>query len=391
MKKKETEIDIVAAAYLAGEGKLQKEIADQLNLSQTLVSRMLAKAKNLYWREEVTFLRDKIDAQTSRELLDRIGRNDLARRLSELSQRHASRPGPVLRVFGGEKGANDKARSFQFAREAAPYVKGLLERAGTCGVTWGGMLGHVLEALRTLAIPAPWKQPNLEIVPLCGEPLGDEPTTFSSSSISHELGKLVNGDHYNARYIGMVPAFLPDFEEEEIHTIWKLIGLVNHYVEIFGTPESKPGPVPPLAERLDMILTSVGPASEPLGFLKGRLLATGKVTTEELKDLIVGDIGGVCIERAHLSKRPMGRLESVTKRWTGLKFKHLDACAARAAEARAAQQDPLTGMPGVVVVSRGAKRAELVYEAVKRGLVNHLVIDQELAEELEKMSLRVAA
>lgn len=42
----------------------------------------------------------------------------------------------------------------------------------------------------------------------------------------------------------------------------------------------------------------------------------------------------------------------------------------------------------MVVISRGADRAEFVYESVKRGLINQLVIDEELAQDLDHISKR---
>jgi DNA-binding transcriptional regulator LsrR (DeoR family) len=344
---------------------------------------MLKDAKNVYWRENVQFIEENVTSEEKMQVLARIGRKDLARRLSEVSQRHTGRRGPVLRIFSGDEGGDDKENSIRFAQQAAPYVKGLIERAHTCGVTWGGMLGNLVAALRAMAMPPPWTSHSLEFVPLSGEPLGDEPTAFSSSSLSHELGKLAIGERYDARYLGMVPAFLPAWvEKSDIQAIRKLIALVRSYVEIFG-PLSESGGPPPLAARLEMILTSVGPADNPFGFIRGRLLETGKVTTEELKDLIVGDIGGVCIKRPGLSPEQISRLESVTSRWTGLQLEHLKACAIRAA-----QEDSLSGKPGVVVISRGAKRAAFVYETIKLGLVSQLLIDQNLAQELETISAR---
>lgn len=393
MRKKRTEIDKLAAAFLAGEGKRQSAIAAILGLSQAVVSRMLKEAKDTYYREQIQFIRESVNHDEHMQILERIGRNDLAERLSGLSQRHANRRGPLVRVFSGDKGANEREKTAHFARQAAPYVKGLFDRASSCGVTWGGMLFNMVAALRALAVPPPWADRVLEIVPLSGEPLGDDPTSFSSSILSHDLGKLANGENYNARSLGMVPAFIPErdqrgsrFKAPEEEVIWRFIGLVRSYDEIFGTPGKEISERRPVAESLDMILTSVGPADRPLGFINGRLLETGKVTTEELMELIFGDIGGVCIPRPGLSARQRARLESVTNRWTGLKCDHLEACATRAAEG-----DPLSGKPGVVVISRGADRAQCVYEAVKRGLINQLVIDEELAQDLDQISKRDAA
>jgi hypothetical protein len=53
-------------------------------------------------------------------------------------------------------------------------------------------------------------------VPLSGDPLGDAPTSFSSSSVAQEFGTLANGVQYTARSLAMVPAFIPaNFDPKE--------------------------------------------------------------------------------------------------------------------------------------------------------------------------------
>jgi hypothetical protein len=126
-----------------------------------------------------------------------------------------------------------------------------------------------------------------------------------------------------------------------------------------------------------MILTSVGRADRPLGFVNGRLLATGGVTPADLSELILGDMGGVCFPKPGLDAAARKRLKSVTDRWTGLKMEHLTSCASRAAA-----RNHYTGPPGVTVVTIGKERAPAIFESIRLGLVNHLMIDGELASEL---------
>ena len=90
-------------------------------------------------------------------------------------------------------------------------------------------------------------------------------------------------------------------------------------------------------------------------------------------------MGGVCFPRPNLNRAAAQKLESVDKRWTGLRIEHLIACAKRS-------ENPFKGPPGVVVISSGKARASFIYELVKRGLINHLIIDDVLAQELEKIS-----
>ena len=93
----------------------------------------------------------------------------------------------------------------------------------------------VVAALRSLPYPSPWTKKIIQFVPLSGEPLARERSTFSSSSLARELGIVVNGEAYDAPSLAMVPAFVPDrFRDYERNGVWKLIELVKSYKTIFG-------------------------------------------------------------------------------------------------------------------------------------------------------------
>ena len=370
---------MLAAALLAGEGKKQIEIADTLGLSQAAISRLLAEAHKEYLQEELRFLSDKIPQELMGRVLQRIASKELTRDLELVAQHHGQRRGPLLRVFSCGPQTDAETRIHELSRQAAPYVKALILRSHVCGVTWGGMLKGVVSSLRAIRVPAPWCEHTIDCVPLSGEPLGNDPVSFSSSSLARELGNIVNGEQYNAPSLAMVPAFIPEgFSKQETDGVWKLIELVRSYDSIFSRNVSRKTE-PPVADCLEMILTSVSPADRPLGFGKGRLFETGSVTIEELQRLVIGDMGGVCFPRPSLNRTATQKLESVNRRWTGLRIEHLIACANRS-------QNPFKGPPGVVVISGGKARASFIYELVKRGLINHLIIDDVLAQELEKIS-----
>lgn len=381
MNRKTTEIEKLAAAYLAGQGQKQSDIARALGISQTVVSRMLAETKGKFWREDVQFLRDAVDEATLQTVLQRVGKNKLASALSAVVRERFGdyRRGPVLRVFsGGDRDASDRDRMAEFSRRAAAYVRELLMRCRNCGVTWGSMLWHLTNSLSALQA-GPWAANPIDFVPLSGEPLGNNPTSFSSSSLAFNLGRAANGDDYHGRSVAMVPAFIPEgFTAAELRGVWRLIGLVPSYYEIFGPRgPSRHRKAKPLAANLNMILTSVGPANKVLGFGAGRLFETGNVTIERLQQLVIGDMGGVCFPRPNLTAEEGRELASVEARWTGLRREHLAACAA------AAEADP--AKPGVVVVSGGAARAPFIWEVVRLGAINHLIIDDVLASELERI------
>ena len=73
-------------------------------------------------------------------------------------------------------------------------------------------------------------------------------------------------------------------------------------------------------------------------------------------------------------------VEAGNKRWTGIKEPHFPRCALRARE---------NNLPGVTVLAVGAVRAKIVLQCLKLGLINHLILDTDCADELHNL-LRVA-
>jgi len=369
-------IEMLAAAMLVAEGDTGVEIAKKLAIGEVAVSRLLDSARRgRYLREETQFLHKDIPAHVLQKVRDRINQKERKDKLSSFLQRTPNNP--VLRIFSCDAPvSNPIKRVEQLSRQAAPYLKKLLERSQKCGLTWGGMLRGSVSALNEHPFPSREPSKMMECIPLSGEPLGNEPMGFSSSSLAHDLGIIVNGKGYNAPSLSMVPAFLPEgFTKNEIQGLWKLIGLVRSYGAIFGR-RGMANHQKPLAEQLDMILTSVGPAESPLGFGQGTLFETGKLKIEDLRELVIGDIGGACVPRPDLKQAALRKFQEFNERWTGLRIEHIQACSAQA-------KDPHQGPPGVVVISGGKARARFIYEIAKRGLINHLIIDDELARELD--------
>ncbi|MGB7758701.1 MAG: hypothetical protein WBL61_02675 [Bryobacteraceae bacterium] len=389
VKAEPDELDMVTAAYLAGEGRKQTAIAETLGTNQAAVSRLLVHARKRYLREEVRFLQEKVSPEMMQKVMQRVSRNALSEKLDHLAAL-AGRRGPVLRVFSCDKTRAESRpeRMAELGRQAAPYIRDLILRSKVCGVTWGGMLSAVVSALKDLSKAPPWKEGPIEIIPLAGEPLGDDPTTYSSSSLAHELGAAVNGPGYYARSLAMVPAFIPSgFEKKAISGVNQLIGLVEAYAQIFGEPRGGQRAAGVMVNNLDMVLTSVGPAERLLGFGRGRLFATGKIKLEDLQNLVIGDMGGICFERPGLTKGQRRELQSVVARWTGWSRGDLDGCVDRANEG-----DRFQGPPGIVVISIGSDRAKFLLEAVALGCVNHLLIDDELQVKMETLlTARLAA
>ena len=379
----EKDVEIIATAYLASQGKRNKQISEELDISEVAVARNLIEARQKYLRTELTFLRKRVGPAMMRKVQQRLTHKPLLDKLNRLAERHDHSGKLTLRVFCCGHCRDDRARMEKLGEIAAPLVRTLLRRAGSCGLTWGGMLEAVVAALSALPYPTPWTREPIEFIPLSGEPLGRERRRYSSSSLARELGAAVNGPTYEAPSLAMVPAFIPDgFEEAERDGVRKLIELVKDYLDIFGHfPGANPSSrrsrrAIPKAEELDMILTSVGSSDRPLGFGRGVLFEKMSVHYHDLSAMLAAEVGGVCIPCGNLTRVQDEQFDIVRESWTGLRIEHLQKCAQRGV-------DPTTGPPGVVVVSGGTKRATAVCELVKRGLINYLIIDEILAAELE--------
>jgi len=390
MRKKvgETDIDIdmLACAYLAGEEKKQIEIAEILGLSQATVSRLLKQARKKYLKEEVRFLREEVDDEMMEKILHRAARKRLGNELDELAKRYTGLRGPILRVFpsSGKGGAVSEwgNRLLKFSPQAAPFVKDLLVRANLCGVSWGTTVRGIVSALQKISLPPPRANTPIRVIPLCGEPLGNLPTSFSSSNLAADIEIFLNGDNKETFSLGMVPAFIPDnFTRAQLEGIWQLIGLVEGYNRIFGKNTSKKSTQVPLVEELDTVLTSVSSSDRPLALRGSALFRTiGNIDLKMLGELVIGDISGVCIPRPGLNKADRAKVDQVNKRWTGIRREHLEACARRSA-----LSDLLKGPPGIIVIAFGKNKAECVFECIKLGLANVLLVDDDLEEELERL------
>jgi hypothetical protein len=376
-------LTVLTAAYLVGEGMTQEKIARQLGISQSGVSRLLRRAKPYLAQQTLyRFQRELVDPKLLDAVLQRASLQRLSARLDAFAKTHGWPRGPAVRVLPvPESPDGDLTRRFTaFTNQAAPYVRSLLMRDSveTCGITWGFMLWDLCMGMRNMRLPAPWRPRRpIRFIPLSGDPLQDRrlyPPSLTSSNIAAELSKIANEDEYRPPWLGLVPAYIPNqFKGEALRAIERLIRLVPEFEEIFGS-KGRPG----IAHELDAILTSVGPASKPLGFGLGRLLGSLGSGVQRLSEQIHGDIGGVLLPRAQ--NRPSALIRGIERRWKGLNWEHLQACAHRAL-----QEDPATGRSGVVVLAVGADRAEVVLRAVERGLVNNLIIDPMLEQALTRL------
>ena len=383
---KPEEIEAVSVAYLAATGRTQVEIARILNISQSAVSRLFKTVKDTYVR--TTFCEDKVTQEDLQEIQRRTKQRALDEKLEAFAGEHGEK-GPVVHSVFIHEGA-DRATCFEeFAKGAARVVESLLRQVQrNVGVAWGGTLWQTTLHLREV-IENPWPSSDrIDFIPLCGEPLVDTEhaqayADRTSSRIASELSRIVNGEEPRPVWLGAVPAFIPRaFKKGERKVIDRLIELVPHYIRIFGPRDQSKPRGRPVAEDLDMILTSAGDSEHPVGFGKGPLL---QLSSEEMRDLaarIYGDIGGVLIAKPEISKRSASSknlVAELTDLWTGLKLEHLRNCA----DVAFSEHPNHHRRPGVTLLVFREGLADLVLEAVRQGLINHLIIGSGLEAEVE--------
>ena len=216
------------------------------------------------------------------------------------------------------------------------------------------------------------------VIPLLGEPLGRTITQHSSSVLASKLAETFNPNVRPGSTLSLapVPALIPEgMTKAEIRAIRKLIGRITAYHEIYGAEESDShgkGKFVPWIGRVDAILTSISAQERPLGFDDDRLVRAAGIRRERLNELVIGDLCGAVIPRPHLDSASKNEIESIMERWTGVSLTQLEACANRARN----------GAPGIIVLAIGANKASVVHEALRRGLIQHLFMDEDLADRL---------
>lgn len=129
---------------------------------------------------------------------------------------------------------------------------------------------------------------------------------------------------------------------------------------------------------LHAVLTATGSAERPVSFGKSVLLGLKEMEAALLAQSIYGDVGGVLFPRLKIGSGARKLVHDLSQHWTGLKLDHLRRCASQAFS----HVGP-GARPGVIMLSFGADRADIVLEAVRSGVVHHLIISPELGARLD--------
>lgn len=382
--KEKWEENLAAAAYLAGTKCMtQKDIASYLKLSTSTVNRLLDAAvkRNILRRRQYFFL----GGESLQALAEaRIHKTVIQGVLDNVSRKYCGRKGPEVNVVSSgdyrDENCDWQKRLNAFGAAAAGSVARLIRGSRYCAVSWGSTVGSVLEHLRNTDFIERAGGP-ISVFPVAGDPLGyNNQARYSSSNLAELLERTVNGNLAAPRSIAMVPAIIPPelFTEDEKRGIWKLIDLVTPYTDLFGFHQDRSRESPLHIGNIDLIITSLSTDSRVFGFGSGRLLDEftfngSRYSQEMLLEILAADLAGVCIKREGMRTQMVGRYEALRDGLTGMKLEHLIECAKKAD----------TGAGGVCCLACAGNKARPVLECVKRGLISHLICDDQLANRLE--------
>jgi DNA-binding transcriptional regulator LsrR (DeoR family) len=259
-----------------------------------------------------------------------------------------------------------------FGSVAAMLVLGHLR--GKIGVAWGRAVAAVVDGLACAFPEPPFEKGRLSVFPVCGEPLyvATHLHAFSSSVLAARLGDTLLGDATDVPSLTGVGAYLPStLRRGAAQGTREYLATVPGYRTIVGRGDG-------LLAQADTLLTGIGILSAnddgyQHGVFLGERLVSEGITAAELDRLVFGDIAGVLIARPGLSKAEQDTVARLNRGWTGLTVQDIKACVTRARQ---------RGHGGVIVVCQDGQKHEFVHELVRRGLVNHLVVNRGAAKRL---------
>jgi DNA-binding transcriptional regulator LsrR (DeoR family) len=376
-------LDAKAVAWLTTRDVPQAQIAERLDISQSEVSRLKGDAKKSGWLRTSCHLTE----EDEQEVRTRIW-TDLSKLQDRLSKWASGKPGNPfdaanVRVFDSGvsgTGATDfQSRLERFGAQAADRLAELAPRMSILGVAWGKTVARLVESLHGHV--GAERLRGRTFVPLSGVLVNDPDISLSSTSLVTRLHRIVTDDHTEALSLAAVPARIPAkfyesaraLTDDQKQTIRTFVANIPGHAAIIGDDAgaTRPRKEKPFVDRMDSMITSVGCDYSRESDLRsgGRwldeMIRTENLTKADLDRWAVGDIGGVFLTRSE--KTP---LADVNDRWTGVKKHHIARCARTAKAA---------GTPGVILAAVGKWKARIVERCVREGLVNHLLIDRDLA------------
>ncbi|MFA3917033.1 hypothetical protein [Ruegeria hyattellae] len=362
------------AAYMrATHNMSQTEIGKILGgLSQPHVSRLLKHAERQnYLVIEQRFVKEDFSDEWIRQMDEFLAPSGLTADLGRFCRREGIGT-PRLGVFESGPGNTEVAlaqRRTRFGRTASGRLIELIEKSSVVGVAWGRTIKSLAEGIAASRQPIS-KTRRIEFAAVCAELVSLAQHGYSASRLAGSFDELFNEVPTENPQLTGFPAYVPrHYDENMRRSIWHFISDTPGYHRVFSGPDA-------LIGKMDMLISSVGSSNTPVLGSFEELVQAGGMRADDLRQLIIGDLGGILIPKTGLSKTRKALIDDLNGLWTGIKAEHVQTIADRAFS------DP--SQSGVVVVAIQKERGDTVFELICRGLVNELIIDHTAAEQLHQ-------
>lgn len=364
----ESRISMIACAMLRSQGFNQTDIAARLHISQPEVSRLLTKAaREGVLRVHPTFLSTNV-SEGELEAAKKEVAADFVALETKIRQRVPSEVPFRLHVIT----AKDSPTFFE---QAAMDVAELLTGDLIVGTMWGLTVDKIINGLSRNARPT--LRYDLRAIPLAGDPLfllNLDNQQYSASALAAKLELALTGDtRSDLPSLYGVPAYVSRQllgGEDRAAVLDDFIHSLPGHRAIFGAGG--------FVHRVDAVLTSVGVISDnhpqkAAAFIRERG-AQHPADLPRMQATILGDFAGNLIPKRGLNKSDREFVDGLNKGWTGISLEQLLQIARKA---------KTTSRPGIVTIAFSAEeKAFLLRESLRRGLINHLIVDERLAHEL---------
>jgi DNA-binding transcriptional regulator LsrR (DeoR family) len=264
-----------------------------------------------------------------------------------------------------------------FLEQASGHVAELLTGELIVGTMWGMTINKIISGLSRHTRPR--HRYNLKAIPLAGDPLfllnlGNQRYSASALAADLEVALMGETDPELPTLYG-VPAYVSRQlmrGDDRASVVDEFIHSIPGYLSIFGAGG--------YVHKIDAVLTSVGvfSANHPhkaAAFIRERGVQN-PADKPRMEAAILGDFAGNLIPKPGLNASDREFVESLNKGWTGISLDQLLQIARKA---------KTTSRPGIVTIAHSAEeKATLLSEALRRGLINHLIVDELLATELSE-------
>lgn len=415
-----------AAAKLHLEKKLnQTVIGKELGIHQTEVSRLLKKSDHVItnWSpspptgmSKKEFLRqvdERLSTRVTRQILESIS-GDEDFKVDIVYE--PTRLGDAQTGFDPRVGAK---------------LSRLIKRATLVGVAWDLDIKPYDDHISGFVTRARGKnQEPIQFIPLCGiTEYGTDALIKSSTVVAMRYHRTVNKDFEGDKKcpkllnLNCIPLVHPPPKKESNSTLnWSPISedvrcyikdAFPDYEEIFGSMSNSFDRVDPagLAFNVDMIISGIGetpldsdrlldflyPNDEKISIkipgIKDRTIEKTRLKHE----IIIGDIAGVLLPRTHNADTDFNRkiVDHLNSRLATLRPVHLQRCRTKALKQNYDFRNNIANInrqaktiPGVVVVAHGEDKCEALLSAIAEGYVSRVIIDDSLANAIEKLKDR---